>query len=209
MGDDAADAMAGRVVRFSELTERGSAVSFIDSVLPGHLRMNYAIVGDTAVEDPDFQAALQSPHRFQIGLFEAPPGNGPSWHTHEYVELFVPLTGRWRYRYGQDPEGADAPDGVIELGPWDAISFPPELWRSIENASNENAFSLAVLDPHDAFVFKDPIWPESTVRRAAERGLEADASGRMIRPDNIREIEAAVLAQIRPTLGTYERSQEA
>ena len=31
----------------------------------------------------------------------------------------------------------------------------------------------------------------------------------MIKPDNIREIEAAVLAQIQPTLGIYERSQEA
>ena len=33
-------------------------------------------------------------------MFEAPPGNGPGWHTHDYVEMFVPLTGNWRFCWG-------------------------------------------------------------------------------------------------------------
>jgi quercetin dioxygenase-like cupin family protein len=193
-----ADPMEGRVARFSELRRQGTPLAFIDSVLPGHLRMNYAVVGDTAVEDPEFRPALTEPHRFQVGLFEAPPGNGPGWHTHEYVELFVPLTGRWAYRYGHDPEGADEPEGEILLDPWDAISFPPGLWRSLANVSQENAWSLAVLDPHDPFVFKDPVWPESTVRHAAEMGVSADERGRMIKPENHAELEDLILRQIYP-----------
>lgn len=194
------DPMQGRIVRFGELKDRGSAMAFIDSVLPGHYRMNYAIVGDTAVEDPDFRPALDVPHQFQIGLFEAPPGNGPAWHTHDYVEVFVPLTGRWRFLYGTDPEGADTPDGDIVLEPWDAISFPPGLWRAFGNATDTNAWALAVLDPHDPFRFKDPIWPASIVQRAAERGLEADKRGRMVKPENFAELESAVISHIRPTL---------
>ena len=43
-------------------------------------------------------------------MFEAPPGNGPGWHTHSYVEMFVPLTGTWKFVYGTD---ADDPDGEV------------------------------------------------------------------------------------------------
>lgn len=198
------DPMEGRIARFDELKRRGTALAFIDSVLPGHRRMNYAIVGDTAVEDPEFQPVLETPHRFQIGLFEAPPGNGPAWHTHEYTEVFIPLTGRWRFVYGTEAEGADNPTGEVLLEPWDAISFPPLLWRSFENASEGNAWALAVLDAHDHFMFKDPIWPESVVRRAAEHGLVADERGQMIKPENFGEMERAAIERIRRSLQLTE-----
>jgi hypothetical protein len=188
--------MQGRIVRFDQLKQRGTAVAFIDSVLPGHHRMNYAVVGDTAVEDPDFRPAFETPHRFQVGIFQAPPGNGPAWHTHDYVELFVPLTGRWSFRYGSNPDGADTPDGEVILGPWDAISFPPTLWRSFANVSDSNAWALAVLDPHDPFTFKDPVWPDDIVRRAAEQGVYADERGRMIKPDNFEELERELIDRI-------------
>jgi quercetin dioxygenase-like cupin family protein len=196
MHDVKTDPMVGRIARWSDIRRSGVPVMFIDSVLPGHHRMNYAVIGDTASENPDYQPAIAAPHKFQVGMFEAPPGNGPGWHTHSYVEMFVPLTGRWKFVYGTD---ADDPDGDVTevvLEPWDAISFPPGLWRRFENASDENAVGFAVLDPHDVFDEKDPIWPDWMVRRAAERGLEADASGRMIKPDNFAEIEAEVRAAI-------------
>ena len=56
----------------------------------------------------------------------------------------------------------------VLLEPWDVISFPPGLWRRFENASEANAVGFAVLDPHDAFLEKDPIWPEWMVEKAAE-----------------------------------------
>jgi len=77
------DLMEGRIHRHGELPGTGLPVMFIDSVLPGHLRMNYAIIGDTASEDPSFVPHITAPHKFQIGKFWAPPGNGPGWHTHE------------------------------------------------------------------------------------------------------------------------------
>ena len=101
--DVKADPMAGRIARWTEVQRNGVPVMFIDSVLPGHYRMNYSVIGDTASENPDYVPAITTPHKFQIGMFEAPPGNGPGWHTHEYVELFVPLTGRWTFSYGTDP----------------------------------------------------------------------------------------------------------
>jgi quercetin dioxygenase-like cupin family protein len=194
--DVKADPMQSRVARWEDIQGKGIPVMFIDSVLPGHYRMNYSVVGDTASENPDYEVAIAEPHKFQIGMFEAPPGNGPGWHTHTYVELFMPLSGTWRFVYGQDPD--DPEDNVTEvlLGPWDVISFPPGLYRRFENASDENAVGFAVLDPHDVFDHKDPIWPDWMVQKAAEAGLAADENGRMVKPDNFADIEADVTAKI-------------
>jgi quercetin dioxygenase-like cupin family protein len=193
----AGDPMAGRIARWEDIRARGIPVMFIDSVLPGHARMNYSVIGDTASENPSYEPILPAPHRFQIGMFEAPPGNGPAWHTHTYVELFVPLTGRWRFCYGLDADRPDDLLGEVTLGPWDVISFPPGLWRSFENVSDANAVGLAVLDPHDVFVEKDPVWPQWLVQEAARRGLASDDKGRMIKPDNFDQLEAEIVARIR------------
>ena len=194
--DVKANPMAGRIARWADIQRNGVPVMFIDSVLPGHFRMNYSVIGDTASENPDFQPAISAPHKFQIGMFEAPPGNGPGWHTHTYVELFVPLTGTWRFVYGANPDDPDDDVSKVMLQPWDVISFPPGLWRRFENASDANAVGFAVLDPHDAFLERDPIWPEWMVEQAAARGLSADPSGRMIKPDNFADLEAEVRAAI-------------
>jgi quercetin dioxygenase-like cupin family protein len=190
------DPMEGRVARWRDIRANGVPVMFIDSVLPGNYRMNYAVIGDTASENPDFKPAITAPHKFQIGMFEAPPGNGPGWHTHTYVELFMPLTGTWRFVYGEDPDDPEGAVTEVLLGPWDMISFPPGLWRRFENASDENAIGFAVLDPHEAFEGKDPIWPDWMVEKAERAGLAADETGRMVKPDNFAEIEAEVTARI-------------
>jgi mannose-6-phosphate isomerase-like protein (cupin superfamily) len=190
------DPMEGRVARWSDIRGNGIPVMFIDSVLPGNYRMNYAVIGDTASENPDFEPAIAAPHKFQIGMFEAPPGNGPGWHTHEYVELFFPLTGQWTFSYGNNPDDPDDLLGQLVLDPWDVISFPPGLWRRFENSSDANAVCFAVLDPHEVFVDRDPIWPRWLVEQAAQAGLQADATGRMVVPENMAELEAQITERI-------------
>ncbi len=182
--------MLERIIRFKELQKQGVAVMFIDSVLPRHYRMNYAVIGDTASENPDYTPALQAPHKFQIGMVMAPPGCGPAYHTHDYIELFMPLSGRWRYYWGNDPEGP--PEGEAFLEPWDVISLPPGLWRGFENASNENAWLFAVLEPHDVFSAKDPYWSNQVIEQARAYGFDADERGKMIKPENFDEVSAQV-----------------
>jgi quercetin dioxygenase-like cupin family protein len=196
-GRTASDPMAGRVARWREIREHGVPLMFIDSILPGHYRMNYAVIGDTASENPDFKPVLTTPHRFQIGIFEAPPGNGPAWHTHAYVEMFMPLTGKWRFCYGIDEDAPDDLLGEEILEPWDVISFPPGLWRSFENVSDQVSFGFAVLDPHDVFTEKDPVWPGWLVDEAARYGLASDDAGRMVRPDNFEQLELEITERIR------------
>jgi quercetin dioxygenase-like cupin family protein len=201
------DPMDGRIVRFADLKQNGTPIMFIDSVLPGHYRMNFSVIGDTASENPDFKPMITAPHKFQIGMFEAPPGNGPGWHTHDYVEMFVPLSGRWRFCYGLDPEDPDELLGEVVLGPWDAISFPPDLWRRFENVADTNAWGFAVLDPHDHFNGPDPRWPEWMVKAAEQHGLQTDPDGKMVKPANFAELEREIAAKI--GAGAARAEQEA
>lgn len=188
--------MAGRIARFADMKRTGTPIMFIDSVLDGHLRMNFSVIGDTASENPDFTPQITAPHKFQIGMLECPQGNGPGWHSHEYVELFMPLTGRWRFCYGTDPEDPDDLLGEVILEPWDAISFPPNLWRRFENIAEENAWCFAVLDPHDHFQGPDPQWPAWMIKAAEEHGIRTDESGQMVKPANFSDLEREITERI-------------
>lgn len=190
------DEMLSRVVRFSDYTpEVAVPLMFIDSFLPGHHRLNFAVIGDTASENPDYEVLLKQPHRFQIGMFKAMPnGNGPAFHTHDYVELFLPLKGVWRFYWGNDPE--NEPDGEVFLEKWDLISFPPKVWRGFENISEQPAWCFAVQETHDVFKNKDPRWAPAVIRAAKEYGFEADEVGRMIKPPNYDSLNAEMLERM-------------
>lgn len=185
--------MEARVVRFSDYTpEKAIPLMFIDSLLPGHHRLNYAVVGDTASENPDYEVMLKQPHKFQLGMFRAMPnGNGPAYHTHDYIEVFLPLEGKWRFYWGNDPEAE--PEGEVILEKWDLISFPPGLYRGFENIDDKPAWCFAVLEEHTVFAGKDPYWSPKVIRAAEENGFRSDENGRMIKPDNFDELNAQML----------------
>jgi quercetin dioxygenase-like cupin family protein len=192
--------MMKRIVRFEDLKHHGIPLMFIDSIIPGHYRMNYAVVGDTASENPEFEPALTQPHRFQIGMFMAPPGNGPAYHTHDYIEMFMPLTGQWRYYWGNDPEGE--PEGEATIGPWDVISLPPGLWRGFENVSDADAWAFAVLEAHDVFLDKDPYWSKKVEAKAAEYGFHANERGKMVKPANYDELKHQMMERLKGAVET-------
>ncbi len=132
----AVDPMEDRTVRFRDLQSRGIPLIFINSILPGHQRMNYALISDTASENPEFEPVITAPHAFQIGMVEAKPGNVPTYHTHDYVESYLVLNGRWRFYWGTD-SAAEESAGETILEPWDYITLPPKLYRGFEVAADE------------------------------------------------------------------------
>jgi len=185
--------MLQRIARFEDVQKRGIPLMFIDSVLPKHQRMNYSVVGDTASENPEFDPILTQPHQFQIGMVKAPPGCGPAFHTHDYIEAFMPLTGQWRYYWGNSPDDIE---GETTIGPWDFMSLPPGLWRGFENISDEDSWLFAVLEPHSHYTFKDPYWAQSVIDEARGYGFEADESGKMIKPHDYTELRAKMMAKL-------------
>ena len=177
------ESMAARVMRFDELKHKGIPIMFIDSMLPRHERMNYAVIGDTASENPDFsiQRAITEPHKYQIGMVWAPPGCGPAWHTHDYVESFFILSGPWTFYWGNEDD-PDQVEGEFTLSAWDMISFPPGMYRGFEYTGDSVGWIFAVLESHQVFEGKDPYWAPQLEADAKANGYESDASGKMIHP---------------------------
>ncbi len=188
--------MMKRVLRFSEVRKNPIPVMFIDSVQKGHQRLNYSLIGDGASENPDFSPMLDAPHTFQIGMHYAEPGNGPAYHTHDYVEMFVPLKGRWTFYWGNDPDGE--PEGSTELGPWDCISMPPGIWRSFEvnKDEKEGGVVFVVLDQHAVYEGKDPYWAKHVEEGGKALGFYADENGMMVKPDNFDEVNKDLLERL-------------
>jgi len=187
--------MQSRVVRFTDYTEeKALPLMFIDSCLPGHHRLNFAVIGDTASENPDFYPMIKQPHSFQIGMIKAMPGNGPAWHKHDYIELFLPLEGKWRFLWSNDPERGAEGEFILER--WDLISIPAGVWRSFQNISDKPAWCFAVLEQHKAYEGKDPYWAPSVVQKAREYGFESDENGIMIKPSNFDELNAKLLKEM-------------
>lgn len=185
------ESMAARVMRFDELKQKGIPIMFIDSMLPRHMRMNYAVIGDTAAENPDFsiQRAITDPHRYQIGMVWAPPGCGPAWHTHDYVESFFILSGPWTFYWGNedDPEKVE---GEFLLNQWDMISLPPGMYRSFEYTGDSIGWIFAVLESHEVFEGKDPYWSPQVEAAARANGYAADELGKMVHPSDYEEQKA-------------------
>ena len=197
-----AESMGKRVMRFSELKNNGIPIMFIDSMLPKHQRMNYAVIGDTASENPDFEIrrAITDPHNFQIGMGWAPPGCGPAWHTHDYIESFFILKGPWRFHWGNSND-PDEVEGYFDLDEWDMISLPPGMYRRFEYIGEEVGWFFAVLESHKVFEGKDPYWAPKVEKAAAENGYQANEKGKMIHPD---DYEAQKAAQNEKLLGLFK-----
>ncbi|WP_216320763.1 cupin domain-containing protein [Deinococcus aestuarii] len=185
-------AMTGNVVRFADLKPRAVPLMFIDSIIPGHQRHNYAIIGDTASENDAYAPLITTPHGFQIGMVRARQGNGPAYHTHDYIESFLPLRGRWRFYWG---EHEDRVDGETILGEFDYVTLPPRLWRGFEAVDEGESWIFAVLEKHEVYGGKDPYWAPEVIRKAREHGFEADERGKMIKPGNFAELEGQMRRQ--------------
>ena len=197
------ESMAARVMRFDELKRKGIPIMFIDSMLPGHERMNYAVIGDTAAENPDFsiRRAITEPHKYQIGMVWAPPGCGPAWHTHDYVESFFILSGPWTFYWGNE-EDADKVEGEFTLDAWDMISLPPGMYRGFEYTGDSIGWIFAVLEAHEVFEGKDPYWAPQIEAAASDNGYAADETGKMVHPP---DYEAQKSAQNERLLGMFRQ----
>ena len=185
------ESMSKNVMRFDDMKQHGMTLMFIDCILPEHWRMNFAVIGDTASENPDFQQQrmISTPHRYQLGMVWAPPGCGPAWHTHDYIESFFILRGQWRFYWGNsdDPAGAE---GHFDLNEWDLISLPAGMYRSFENCGDEIGWFFAVLETHEVYQGKDPYWSPQVEQQAAALGFHANELGKMVYPpdyDNLKQ----------------------
>ena len=95
----------------------------------------FSVIGHVTKADP----AIDGDHGFTVAFNKVQAGKGAPLHSHTVVEVFVPLSGRWKFFWGEDGKGE------AELGPWDTISFPAGMMEGFCNISNEEGTLLVIL----------------------------------------------------------------
>jgi mannose-6-phosphate isomerase-like protein (cupin superfamily) len=163
------DEMMQRVARFKDL--KPSRKAFVDSLIPGHEREIFNVIGRGVTEDTTLNPAISDARDFNLTLVHAEPGKGAALHAHPTVEVFMALSGRWTVSWG----GAGEHEIVLEQ--WDTISVPPGVMRGFRNAGPEAGYLMAILGGTDA---GHVTWAPAVLERAGETGLGLDAQGNLI-----------------------------
>lgn len=119
--------MNKRVARFDAL--KYPPDRYPDSLLPGHERRNYLVVGSGLVVDggKEPMSAIPIEEGFQLSYVKAKPGNGPKLHNHDTNETFIALQGTWRVIWGLAQENS------VDLNPLDVCAVPPFVPRRFIN----------------------------------------------------------------------------
>ena len=161
--------MLTRVARFKDL--KPSTKAFVDTLIPGHERQIFNVIGRGVTEDTTLQPAITDARDFNLTLVHAEPGKGAALHAHPTVEVFMSLSGRWAVYWG------DTGEDEIVLEQWDTISVPPGVMRGFRNAGTQAGYLMAVLGGTDA---GHVAWAPQVLERAKETGLKLDAQGNLV-----------------------------
>jgi mannose-6-phosphate isomerase-like protein (cupin superfamily) len=163
------DEMGQRVARFKNL--KPSLKAFVDSLIPGHEREIFNVIGRGVTEDATLNPAITDARDFNLTLVHAEPGKGAALHAHPTVEVFMVLSGRWGVYWG------DAGEHEIVLEQWDTISVPPGVMRGFRNTGSEAGYLMAILGGTEA---GHVTWAPEVLERARETGLGLDAEGNLV-----------------------------
>ena len=162
--------MSARIARFADL--RPNPQMFVDTRLPEHERELFSVIGPGVSEDRETRPAIGTAEDFNIAYISAHPGKGAALHSHTTVEVFIPLTGKWKIYWN---EGAEQQSVV--LGPWDCISMPKGIMRGFANAGTEYAYMIGIVGGADSGKVS---WSKAVLDRAESTGLRLDADGNLI-----------------------------
>ena len=134
-----------RVARFKDVMDNlGSFAGVVDSHIEQHRKKIYPVMGANVTSGTAAAAQLAPEGRFSINFMQCGPGKHPVMHTHDTLEVFIPITGRWRMIFEEDGETVE-----IEAEPYDVVSCPIEMMRTLVNISDAPAIVMAVIGLDD------------------------------------------------------------
>lgn len=162
--------MAERIAFFGEQTPDKNLM--ITQSIPGMQRDIYSIIGPGVSENSGTQPAIVDSTGFNVAYVGAAPGNASGLHSHEEVEVFIPISGTWSLFWNE----GDAREQVV-LGPMDCISVPGGVMRAFRNIGSEYAHLLVIIgSTENAAVTR----PAAIVDAAAKAGVKLDERGKMV-----------------------------
>jgi mannose-6-phosphate isomerase-like protein (cupin superfamily) len=130
--------MLKRVARFKDLMPIDYKQITGGETRPRSMQ-GFSVIGHVTKAAP----AIDGDHGFTVAFNKVQPGKGAPLHSHTVVEVFVPLSGRWKFFWGEDGTGE------AELGRWDTISFPAGLMEGFCNIGDEEGTLLVILGGPD------------------------------------------------------------
>jgi mannose-6-phosphate isomerase-like protein (cupin superfamily) len=130
--------MLKRIARFNELMPMDYRQVPGGDAVPRSMQ-GFSVIGHVTKAAP----AIPGDHGFTVAFNKVQAGKGAPLHSHTVVEVFVPLSGRWKFFWGEDGQGE------AELGPWDTISFPAGLMEGFRNIGDQEGTLLVILDGPD------------------------------------------------------------
>lgn len=161
--------MAQRVARFEEVP--ASPRAFADTVIPGHQRVLYSVIGSGVTDDPNFQPRIRAAENFHVDFIVAPVGCGAALHWHDSEEVFIAQAGRWEVDW---VDGTDGRTHTFTLGPRDTISVPPFVHRAFRSLDGEQGLLISILGGKHPGRVK---WHETVATAARARGMGFDENG--------------------------------
>lgn len=141
---------------------------FLDSRLPGGGAQLALVVGYGMTEDPHQEPRVHNPHGHNIAWLRAQPGRGMLPHRHDETQVLMVKDGEWEVTLNRRDER------TVRLGPWDMLSVPRGVWRSLRNVSDDTA-TMVVINGGDGRVRLD--WEDTVVKAAADAGVALDPNG--------------------------------
>ena len=131
--------MQKRVARYGQL--KYPPDRYPDSLLPGHERKNFLVVGTGLIVEggKEPMSAIPIQEGFQMSYIEAKPGNGAKLHNHDTNETFVALKGVWRVIWGRDGQHS------VDLNQLDVCSVPPFVPRRFMCVEAEDGKDVGLL----------------------------------------------------------------
>ena len=128
------DEMLKRIARFKDLMPTDYGQMKGGENVPRKMQ-GFTVIGHVTKATPPIAAD----HGFTLAFNKVQPGAGAPLHSHKIVEVFVPLSGKWKFFWGENGEGE------AELDPWDTISFPAGIMEGFRNIGTEEGLLLVVL----------------------------------------------------------------
>ncbi len=141
---------------------------FLDSRLSGGGAQLALVVGYGMTEDPAQEPRVHNPHGHNIAWLRAQQGRGMLPHRHDETQVLMVKDGEWEVTLNRRDER------TVRLGPWDMLSVPPGVWRSLRNVSDDTA-TMVVINGGDGRVRLD--WEDTVVKAAADAGVALDPNG--------------------------------
>jgi len=163
------DDMRQRFAKFSDL--QPSKQAFVDTRIPEHARDIFNVIGKGVTEDPDLAPAIGAAEGFNVTYVGAEPGKGAALHSHQTVEVFIPMSGRWAVFWGDEGEQE------VELDTFDCVSVPVGVMRGFRNIGDGHAYLMAIIGGSDSGKVG---WAQSVLDRAEKTGLKLDTDGNLI-----------------------------